>query len=394
MTKYVKGFKFRIYPKPEHVDLLARSFGHSRFVYNQLLGKAISDYEKYKEDNTSLKPKLGIYDLSNQLPQLKKEFPWLNEVSSVALQQKAIHLSKAFSSFFKNLKKGNITFPKFKKKSNRKSFTLMKKAFKIENDHLIIPKSNLPIKINWSRRLPSTPSSCTISQDPDGKYYVSFTCEYDPQLTNGSNQIGIDLGISTFVTLSNGEVTHNPNYLKKSLKRLKKVQQNLCRREKGSKNREKSRIIVAREHKQITNQRNDFLHKLSRKLVNENQVISIESLNVKGMVKNRTLARSISDVSWGRFVELLTYKARESHHCSITMMHPFYPSSKLCSTCGTKYKELKLHERKWTCKSCNTTHNRDHNASINILQKGLETLKTWAPNGEWVNAPIICDNEH
>ena len=393
-TKYVKGFKFRIYPKSEHLDLLARSFGHTRFVYNQLLAKSIEDYKQFKENNALPKPKVSGYDFVKQLPGLKVEYPWLNEVSSIALQQKALNLGEAFSNFFKNLKKGKLGYPRFKKKSSRQSFRLVKNSFQIKDNKLYIAKSKDPIKVKWSRDLPSIPSSCVISKDPDGKYYVSFICEYDPQLTNGSGQIGIDLGLTDFAVISDGERIENLKFLVNSLKRLKKLQQNLSRKIKGSSNRNKARIKVAKQHKKITNQRNDFLHKLSKRLVNENQVISVESLSVAGMLKNHHLARSISDVSWSRFLQFLIYKAKESHRCSILMMHPFYPSSKLCSKCSTKYTDLKLSERKWTCVNCNTVHDRDLNASINIKNKGLEMFKQLSPNGDWISEFVICNNEY
>jgi len=269
----------------------------------------------------------------------------------------------------------------------------MKTAFQIKDNRLYIAKSKDPIKVKWSRSLPSIPSSCVISRDPDGKYYVSFICECDPKLTNGTGRVGIDLGITDFAIISDGERVENLNFLKKNLKRLKLLQQNHSRKQKGSNNRNKSRVKVAKLHKRITNQRNDFLHKLSRRLVNENQVISVESLNVKGMVRNHHLARSISDVSWGRFIDYLSYKALESHHCSILMMSPFYPSSKLCSNCKTEYTGLKLSERQWTCDACHTTHDRDLNASVNILNKGLDSFKQFSPKGEWLSKLAICNNE-
>jgi len=393
MTKITKGYKFRIYPNKEQCDLLVRSFGHTRFIYNQLLAKAINDYNTHKENNTLVKPDVSGYSFVKQLPALKAEYSWLYEVSAVALQQKALDLGRAFTNFFNNLKKNKISYPRFKKKSSRQSFTLMKTGFQIKDNALYIVRSNSPIKVNWSRDLPSDPSSCTISKDPDGSYYVSFICEVDPHLTYGTKQTGVDLGITDFAILSDGERIANNKFLINALKALKRAQQSLSRKTKGSKNRNKAILKVAKLHKKVVNQRNDFLHKLSRRLVNENQVLAIESLNVSGMIRNRHLARSISDVGWSRFVDYLSYKAIESHHCSILMMHKFYPSSKLCSVCHTKYEGLKLSERVWTCVACHTTHDRDLNASMNIRDKGLATFNRLSPNGVWINKLVLCDNE-
>ncbi|MCK9234871.1 MAG: transposase [Gammaproteobacteria bacterium] len=391
MTTITKGYKFRLEPNQTQRDLLVRSFGHTRFVWNELLAQSKIQYELHKFNGLVDKPNLNEIELVNKITNLKLFHPWLSEVSNVALQQKVRDLASAYRHCFRNLKQGKIAFPKFKKRNNRNSFRLTKNGFRLKDGELYIAKCDQPLKVRWSRDLPSEPSSCTISQEPDGSYYVSFVCQVDPKLTNGVKQTGIDLGLTDFAILSDGGRIANNRFLVQALNQLKRAQKTLSRRKKGSKNRNKARIKVAKLYQKVTNQRNDFLHKLSRKLVNENQVLVVESLNVGGMIKNRHLARGISDVSWSRFIGYLTYKSKESHHCSLLMMDPFYPSSKLCGSCGVKYENLKLSERQWTCFNCHTTHDRDLNAARNILAKGLETFKNLSPDYSWLSIPVICN---
>lgn len=377
---FVKGYKFEIYPSKEQIELLEKTFGCCRFVWNKALAEAKQECEFYlahKDLNSIipvLKPDVTGFGFVNKLTWYKTnpEHQWLNEVSSVSLQQTMLHLGAAYSEFFKK-RKG---YPKFKKKSNRQSFTLMNKSFRFKEGKFYIAKSKEPIKVNFSRELPSIPSSCVISKTPSGKYYVSFTCQYFPNKTNGQGKIGIDLGLKDFLVDSDGNRVANPKYLEKKQIKLARYQRAFSRKQKGSNNRNKARLKVAKLHEDITNSRNDFLHKLSRKLINENQVIGVEKLKVKNMVKNRRLAKAISSASWSKFCEMLNYKSRESQNCSIVYMDTYFPSTHICNNTGLKldYK-LKLTDRTWKCPHCNETHDRDLNAARNIRNEALTTIE-------------------
>lgn len=374
-----KGFKFPIYPSVEQKQLLEQTFGCCRYVYNRGLAEAKSEFKTYLELTNTLplnppsKPDVSGYGFVNRLTQYKEDLSsyWLNEVSAVALQQAMLHLGHAFTTFFKN-KKG---YPKFKKKQQDQSFNLMKTGFSIKDGQFKIAKCKDPIKVVFSRQLPSEPSSCTISRTSTGKYYVSFTCEYLPKPTTGIGAIGIDLGIKDFAVLSNSTRIANPKNYLKAQQILKRRQQALSRCKPGSNRRNKARIAVAKIHAYVSNTRHDFQHKLSRQLVNENQVIGAEKLMVKNMVQNRHLAKHISDASWASFTQKLQYKVIESQYATLVYMDPFFPSSHLCSKTGIKLgRKLNLAEREWWCHHCGHIHDRDVNAAQNILNKSLETL--------------------
>ena len=301
---------------------------------------------------------------------------WLSEVSYIALQQSLLNLGKAFGTFFKN-RKG---YPKFKSKHGSQSFTMVGDSFRFKDKDIFIAKSKEALKVKWSRDLPSSPSSAVITRTPSGKYYIIFICEHTPSVTTGIKTIGIDLGLKDFLVSSDSTKVPNPKHLKYREKQLRRLQQSLSRKKKGSKNRNKARLKVATCHERITNNRNDFLHKLSRTLVNENQVIGVEKLKVKNMVKNHKLAKSISDASWSRFCTMLNYKTIESQHCTLVYMDCWYPSTHICSDCDTKLNfKLKLSQRQWTCPSCGSIHDRDVNAAKNILKKALSTLAALVP---------------
>ena len=379
--KFQKGYKYRFYPTKDQIELLEKTFGCCRYVYNRALAESIQEYEEYKAfksvlSNTStlVKPKVSGFDFVNKLMVYKRdpETKWLKEVSSVALQQTMLNLGKAFSTFFKS-KKG---YPKFKKKSNKQSFTLMKTSFRFKNNQCFISNCKDSLLIKFSRDLPSVPSSAVISKTASGKYYISFICEYTPTKLTSINKIGIDLGLKNFIVTSDGLRIPNPKHLKQQSKNLKRKQQSLSRKKKGSINRNKARIKVAKIHESITNIRNDFQHKLSRKLINENQVIGLESLKVKNMVKNRKLSKAISDVSWYSFVGKLIYKARESQNTNIVQLDSFYPSTHICNDTNKRldYK-LKLSDREWLCPFCNQIHDRDLNASKNIRDEAIFTIE-------------------
>lgn len=374
-----KGYKYRIYPNSEQIVLLNRSLGCGRFIWNQLLDGVIKEYEEWKNNKKTVKPDVSQFGLTKAILPLKIEFPWLYEISSDVLQQKARDLGSAFSRFFSG--KGKAGFPKFKKKRCHNSVRLTYAAFRIKNNRFYIAKCNDPIKVKWSRDLPSNPSSCTISRTASGEWYVSFACQAEPKLANGSGNLGLDLGLTHFLTDSNGNKIENPRYFVSCQKRLARLQRQHARKQKGSNNREKARISVAKQYQRITNMRDDFLHKLSRQLVNENQVIGIETLRISNLMKNNRLAKHIADVSWGRFVEYLTYKVRESHHCILVKVETFYPSSHICSVCDTKLnRKLSLKERRWTC-SCGAVHDRDTNAGQNIKKRSVFAVQHFKPMG-------------
>ena len=396
---FVKGFKFPIYPTPEQKVLLDKTFGCCRRVYNVLLAETSREYDAYAEHKKlgipATPPNVTGYGLVNRLPLLKKdpELHYLKEVPAVALQQSAIHLGVAYRRFFDLIKKNKAApnpkkkprkdgrpdgYPRFKSKhDNHQSFTLMTNAFSLdENKHLVIAKCDTPIKVVYSRELPSTPTSCTITRSASGKYHVSFTCQYTPKKTSGTGTVGIDLGLTTLATLSTGEKIGNPRHFKRLAKRLKRLRQSLARKKKGSSNYAKARIAQAKVYAYSANCRSDHLHKLSRRLVNENQVIGMEHLVIPNMVKNRKLAKHISDAAWGSLGQKLRYKCEESQHAILVKVDTYFPSSHLCHNTGLKLdRKLTLDERRWTCPHCGELHDRDLTAAINVHREALRLSK-------------------
>ena len=364
MKEILRSYKFRIYPNAEQKEQLAQTFGCARFVYNW----ALSNKKEAYENNI----KKSANDVSKELTALKKDpdFIWLKDVSSVCLQQSLANLDNAYQRFFK--KQGG--FPTFKKRSNRQSARYVKSAFTFKNGQLKLAKQDKFMKVKFSRPLTGDINSLTVSKDPDGKYYVSFLVKEIYQPSNKSaKQIAIDLGIKDFATFSDGTKVANPNHLFKSFSKLKGLQRNLSRKKKGSKNRNKARIKLARLHSKIANQRSDFLHKLSTQIVNENQVICVEDLAVKEMLQqNKLIAKLASNLGWRNFLTMLEYKSNWNERQFIKVDR-WFASSKTCSACGSINQELKLSQRSWVC-SCGAKHDRDHNAAKNILREGLKDL--------------------
>ncbi len=354
-----KAFKYRLYPTEPQKELIAKHIGSSRFVYNLALETKNAAYIGAKHNYSA-------FDLVKQLPELKKELPWLKEVNSQSLQQAIQNMDIAFKKFFKG-----AGFPKFKKKSNRGSFNVPQNVI-VGNDLLIIPKFKEGIKMSLHRPTNGTIKSATISVTPTGKYFVSILCDTKEEIPTKapiteSTTIGIDLGIKDFAITSEGEVFENPKYLRKAQSKSKYIQRKYSKY-KGKRTKKK----LVKLHEDVVNKRKDFLHKVSTKLIRENQTICLETLAVKNMVKNHNLAQAISDVSWSTFVSMLEYKA-EWYGKNILRIGQFAPSSKTCS-CGVINKDLKLSDREWTCKSCGTTHDRDILAACNIKSFALKNI--------------------
>lgn len=357
------GFKYRIYPNQEQQGKLAVQFGHARFVYNLYLGVR-SDYYKATGKSAS------YMDCTNDLTQLKNEpeHIWIKEADSQVLQQSLKDLDAAFTRFFKGL--GD--YPKFKKRHGKQSIRYPQR-FKLDDNRIYLPKVGWT-KINLHRPIRGNMKSCTVSRTKTGKYFVSILCEWEHELPETiDGEVGIDLGITHFATLSTGEKIDNPRNLKRSMRRLKIRQRRLSHKQKGSSNRGKARHSVAMTHERIANQRRDFHHQLSRHLVDQYGYIALEDLNVSGMVKNHKLAQAISDVGWSQFVTFLKYK-QDWNNGVVHQVGRFFASSKLCSACGAKNQDLTLSVREWTCQECGAIHDRDTNAGINILQESLNTV--------------------
>lgn len=357
-----KSFKYELIPTEIQKLQLNGAFGSCRMVYNLALETKNTAYQQGKI--------LNCFDLMRQLPDLKEELPWLKEVPSNSLQQVISNLDNAFTNFFK----GRASFPKFKKKNSRQSFRLPV-AVKVDfiNWTISLPKYG-KIKFHNSREFQGTIRQSTVSKTTTGKYFISILVDTsdgipDKKSIIEKSTIGIDLGLKHFAILSNGVKIENNKFLIKVLKELRVEQRSLSRKKIGSNRRQAQKLKVAKLYEKVTNQRKDFLHKLSTQIINEYDSVAIENLNVAGMIKNPKLAKHIADVSWSTFVEMLKYKS-EWQGKNILQIGRFEPSSKMCS-CGKINNELKLSQREWTCNHCNTTHDRDILASNNIKKFGL-----------------------
>lgn len=361
----LKAYKFRLYPNKEQEIYFSKCFGSVRFIYNKMLNDKI---EYYKKNNKII----------NTTPaQYKKEFPWLKEVDSLALANAQMNLDKAYKNFFRDK---SVGFPKFKsKKNNYYSYTTNNQngtIYIIDSKYIKLPKLKTLVRIKQHRQIPidGKIKSTTISKNPSGKYYISILVEQEiKELPKNEFVVGVDLGLTDFAITSDGIKYSNPRYLRKLLNKLAKEQRKLSKKKNGSKNRNKQKMKVAKLHEKIANQRKDFLHKLSFELINENQVICLEDLQVKEIQQNKYLAQSVSDVSWYEFRRQLEYKAKW-YGRTISFVDKWYPSSQICSNCGNNTGKKELSIREFDCPYCGKHHDRDINASINILNEGLRLL--------------------
>lgn len=359
-----RAYKFRFYPTPEQELILAKTFGCARFAYNYMLRLRTDAWMQRQE-------RIGYHETSAALTALKKqpEYAWLNEVSSVPVQQALRHLQTAFNNFFAK----RARYPQYKRKDGPQSAEYTTSAFKWDGRSLKLAKMDEALNIRFSRTIPKAAkvTTVTVSKDCAGRYFVSMLCTDQVQAkTPVAAKVGIDLGLTHFAILSTGEKIAAPNTFRKNEEKLAKLQRRLAKKTKGSANRKMAKLKVAKLHAKITDSRKDFLHKLSTRLVNENQVIAIETLAVSNMQKNHNLAKSIADASWSEFVRQLEYKSLW-YGRELVGIDRWYPSSKRCFDCGHTVKKMPLNVREWTCPECGTIHDRDINAARNVLAAGL-----------------------
>ena len=359
-----KAYRYRFYPTAEQEQLLRRTMGCTRLVYNRALAARTEAWYERQE-------RVSYAQTSSMLTQWKKQedLLFLTEVSSVPLQQGLRHLQTAFSNFFA----GRAKYPNFKKKRNGGSAEFTKAAFRFREGQVYLAKCSEPLRVRWSRQLPkgAEPSTITVKLTPAGRWFVSLLVEVNIEpLPKSPNQVGLDLGITSLVTLSTGEKVANPRGFRAKYRKLRKAQKALSRKQKGSTGRYKARLRVARVHAEIADARKDMLHKLTTRLVRENQAIAVEDLAVKNMVRNHSLAQAISDASWPELVRQLTYKC-EWYGRQLVKIDRWFPSSKRCGSCGHVVDKLPLTIREWQCPACETKHDRDVNAAVNVLAAGL-----------------------
>ncbi|GBC59599.1 transposase [Desulfonema ishimotonii] len=349
----LRAYKYRIYPDREQRGKLAVQFGHARFVYNYALNARKEYYKKTGKG-------LSYSATAKMLPGMKKELEWLREADSQVLQQKLRDLDRAYVNFFQK----RAAYPRFRSKHSRQSVRYPQR-FRFIGNRIRLPKVG-DVKIVLHRHMDGVAKNVTVSKIKSGKYFASVQCEIViPVSDNGLPAVGVDLGIRHFAILSTGEKVAHPSYLRKSEKRLVRLQRWLSKKKKGSVNRLRMRLKIARLHEHIADQRKDFLDKLSHWLTTQFGAIGLESLNVSGMVRNHCLAKSVSDSGWGMFVRQCEYKAAVNGS-SVHHADRFFPSSKMCNICGTVNSDLKLGDRIWTCENCGTEHDRDINAAVNL----------------------------
>lgn len=366
MEKVVRrAYKYRFYPTPDQVEQLTRTFGCVRYVYNRALAERSRAWTQEKCRVTHAETDRMLTDWKRD-----PELEWLTEPSKGPLQASLRNLQGAFDKFWRKQNR----YPRFKKKGKtRDSATYFRNCFTFRNGRLKLAKQSAPLDIRWSRPLPegAEPSQVTVSRDAADRWHVSILVEETiEQHAPTDTAVGIDAGVTTLATLSTGEKVTNPRHEKKDREKLTRAQRNISRKQKGSANRAKARKRVARIHARIADRRRDHLHKVTTRLVRENQVIAIEDLGVRNMMKNRSLARAISDASWSGFRSMLEYKA-DWYGRDVVAIDRWYPSSKQCSACGALRETLPLNIREWACAECGTVHERDVNAAKNIHAAGL-----------------------
>ena len=385
----LRAYKYRIYPTEEQKVLLAKTFGCCRFVYNWALNLKIQTYKQEKKS-------IGNVELTNRMKsELKTEHEWLSEVNSQSLQSALRNLDTAYKNFFRDTHA--VGFPRFKSRKNKQSFLCPQHcSVDFKKGTLSIPKAkDIPAVLH--RKFKGIVKTVTISMTPSGRYFASVLVDTDIQElpaspVQGDTALGIDLGIKSLALCSDGRTYDNPKNLQRSLERLKLLQKRLSRKRKGSANRNKARIRVARLREHIANSRKDNLHKITHALTHDSQVrtICMEDLNVKEMQRNHHLAQAVGDASFGTFLTLLEYKCRW-YGVNLIKIDRFAPSSKTCGQCGYVYKGLKLSERSWTCPECGTHHDRDFNAACNIKEFGLKALPTERGKVKPVDYPTVDD---
>lgn len=366
-----KAYKYRIYPTKEQKDLFNKTFFAVRYVYNLALETQKTIYELSQIDEK--RKRYSAFDLSKQLTELKKQAgcEFLNDVHSIPLIATLRNLDLAYKNFFRGLKRGVVGFPKFKNK-HQNSFQFHQGCQIISDKKLFIPKAGL-VSVVMHRPFEGEIKTCTISKTPSGKFYISMLSEQPDETVINLNEavIGIDVGIKYFAVLSNGEIIENPRFLNKELRQLKRLSKRLSRKQKGSRNRNKSRYKLAKLHERVANQRNDFLNNCVDTITKKARIICVEDLQVRNMIKNTKLSRHIADVGWGMFFEKLTKKCME-RGVDLVEVGKFEPTSKICNYCGNKNKELKLSDRAWTCENCGQEIERDLNAAKNIRDVGYK----------------------
>lgn len=367
MAEVMRTYRYRAYPNQEQRQNLAQTFGCARYVYNWGLEERTNAYHGEGES-------LNYPALCKRLTQLKKqeETAWLREVSSVVLQQSLRNLERAYTNFFEK----RAGYPSFKRKGRKQSATYANSAFRFDAEtcSLILAKQNAPLKIRWSRKPEGEVVKVTVTLDPSGRYHVCLHCRCDMEpLSKTGKSVGVDLGLHDVVVTSDGFRSGNPKHLRSDYRKLRRAQKALSRKQKGSNNWHRQRQRVAKIHARIADRRSDFLHKLTTTLVRENQTICVESINVKGMLGNHSLARAISGAAWGEIVRQLEYKA-EWYGRTLVKVDRWFPSSKRCSACGHIAEKMPLSVRRWTCPECDTEHQRDVNAAKNVKAVGHTVL--------------------
>jgi len=365
----LRAYRYRFYPSEELVLFLSKTFGCCRFVYNHFLTVKQKHYENHKKT-------LSYGECAEQLAELKDQEVFLKEVSSVALQQALRHLESGFQRFYKKLG----AFPTYKKRHSKQSASFMKNAFSFNNGEIFLAKHKEALPIRWSRRFQGEPHSITISKDQNGRYYISILVEeFIKPLVSLTKTIGVDLGLTHAIVTSDGTKEKPQLFLKTQLQRLRRRQQALSRKNKGSSNRGKAQRRIASLCAKIKDRRMDYLHKRSRQLVNENQVICAENLSVKNMIKDKRYARGIADAGWGSFLQLLKYKS-QWYGRQFVQVPRFFPSSKQCSECKKINQALTVSDRMWVCPGCHKQHDRDITAAMNIEEEGLRLIN-WSTVG-------------